>query len=84
VTDPSPDGSGLPPRAAFATSLVLLTAAIKLALHVTVNLRTPYGLHRDELPYLGMGRHFRLWGAGDVAGGEKLIHCSRSSPRTLH
>jgi 4-amino-4-deoxy-L-arabinose transferase-like glycosyltransferase len=41
---------------------VLLQAAIKLALHVAVNLRTPYGFHRDELLYLGMGRHLRLWG----------------------
>jgi 4-amino-4-deoxy-L-arabinose transferase-like glycosyltransferase len=49
----------LPP---FAASLVLLQAAIKLALHLTVNLGTPYGLHRDELLYLGMGRHLQLWG----------------------
>jgi 4-amino-4-deoxy-L-arabinose transferase-like glycosyltransferase len=27
-----------------------------------VNLRTPYGFHRDELLYLGMGQHLRLWG----------------------
>ncbi|MGH7416574.1 MAG: glycosyltransferase family 39 protein, partial [Candidatus Rokuibacteriota bacterium] len=32
------------------------------ALHLTVNLRTPYGFHRDELLYLGMGRHLQLWG----------------------
>jgi len=61
VTDP-PAGSGLPPRAAFATSLVLLQAALKLGLHLTVNLRTPYGFHRDELLYLGMGRHLQVWG----------------------
>ena len=61
MTDP-PAGSGLPSRPAFAASLVLLQAALKLALHVTVNLRTPYGLHRDELLYLGMGRHLQLWG----------------------
>jgi hypothetical protein len=61
VTDP-PTGSGQPSRPAFAASLVLLQAALKLALHVAVNLRTPYGLHRDELLYLGMGRHLRLWG----------------------
>jgi Dolichyl-phosphate-mannose-protein mannosyltransferase len=61
VTDP-PSGSGLPSRPAFAASLVLLQAVLKLALHVVVNLRTPYGLHRDELLYLGMGRHLRLWG----------------------
>jgi hypothetical protein len=61
VTDP-PSGSGLPLRPAFAASLVLLQAALKLTLHVTVNLRTPYGFHRDELLYLGMGRHLQLWG----------------------
>jgi hypothetical protein len=41
---------------------VLLQATLKLALHVTVNLRTPYGFHRDELLYLGMGRHLQIWG----------------------
>jgi 4-amino-4-deoxy-L-arabinose transferase-like glycosyltransferase len=41
---------------------VLLQAAIKLVLHVTVNQQTPYGLHRDELLYLGMGKNLRLWG----------------------
>jgi 4-amino-4-deoxy-L-arabinose transferase-like glycosyltransferase len=41
---------------------VLLQAALKLALHLTVNLRTPYGFHRDELLYLGMGRHLQIWG----------------------
>ena len=61
MTDP-PNGSGLPSRPAFAASLVLLQAALKLALHLTVNLRTPYGVHRDELLYLGMGRHLQLWG----------------------
>jgi hypothetical protein len=41
---------------------VLLQAALKLTLHLAVNLRTPYGFHRDELLYLGMGRHLQLWG----------------------
>jgi hypothetical protein len=41
---------------------VLLQAAIKLGLHVAVNARSPYGVHRDELLYLAMGRHLRLWG----------------------
>ncbi|MBA3318349.1 MAG: glycosyltransferase family 39 protein [Gemmatimonadales bacterium] len=62
MTAPSLDGSGLPPRPAFAASLVLLEAAVKLALHAAVNVRTPYGFHRDELLYLGMGRHLQLWG----------------------
>jgi 4-amino-4-deoxy-L-arabinose transferase-like glycosyltransferase len=46
----------------FASGLVLLQAAIKLGLHLTVNARTPYGIHRDELLYLAMGRHLQLWG----------------------
>jgi hypothetical protein len=36
-------------------------AGLKLALHVAVNLITPYEFHRDELLYLAMGRHLRLW-----------------------
>jgi hypothetical protein len=40
----------------------LLQAAIKLVLHVAVNARAPYGIHRDELLYLAMGRHLKLWG----------------------
>ncbi len=60
VTEP-PAGSELPSRPAFAGTLVLLLAVLKLTLHVMVNVRTPYGLHRDELLYLGMGRHLQLW-----------------------
>ena len=40
----------------------MLQAALKLVLHLAVNLSTSYGLHRDELLYLGMGRHLQLWG----------------------
>lgn len=36
-------------------------AAAKLALHLAVNATSPYGFHRDELLYLAMGRHLRLW-----------------------
>jgi 4-amino-4-deoxy-L-arabinose transferase-like glycosyltransferase len=36
-------------------------AGLKLAVHVVVNLITPYEFHRDELLYLAMGRHLRLW-----------------------
>ena len=57
-----PSGGGLPQRPPFATGLVLLQAAFTLVLHVTVNRWTPYGIHRDELLYLGMGRHLQLWG----------------------
>ncbi len=62
MTEPTLPESGLPSRPDFAAALVLLQAAIKLALHVTVNLRAPYGFHRDELLYLAMGQHLRLWG----------------------
>lgn len=41
---------------------MLLQAAVKLGLHLAVNARTPYGIHRDELLYLGMGRNLQLWG----------------------
>jgi 4-amino-4-deoxy-L-arabinose transferase-like glycosyltransferase len=61
IQQPS-SGSGLPQRPPFATGLVLLQAAFTLVLHVTVNRWTPYGIHRDELLYLGMGRHLQLWG----------------------
>lgn len=62
MSDPTPGGIGLPARPPFATGLVLLQAAIKLGLHLVVNARTPYGIHRDELLYLAMGRHLKLWG----------------------
>lgn len=38
-------------------ALVLFT----VALHVVANVVSPYGVHRDELLYLAMGRHLRLW-----------------------
>ena len=78
MTDPSPGGSGLPPRPAFATGLVLLQAAIKLVLHLAVNLWTPYGFHRDELLYLGMGRHLQLWGMDFPPGIAIVAEVSRT------
>jgi hypothetical protein len=47
-------------------------AALKLAGHVVVNLITPYEFHRDELLYLAMGRHLRLW-AMDFPPGIALL-----------
>jgi 4-amino-4-deoxy-L-arabinose transferase-like glycosyltransferase len=47
-------------------------AALKLALHLAVNLVTPYEFHRDELLYLAMGRHLRLW-AMDFPPGIALL-----------
>ena len=32
-----------------------------LVLHILTNFVTPYGFHRDELLYLAMGEHLRLW-----------------------
>jgi hypothetical protein len=57
----APAGGALPPRPPFAAGVVLALAALKLALHVAVNLRTPYGVHRDELLYMAMGERLRLW-----------------------
>jgi hypothetical protein len=36
-------------------------AAGVFLLHLLVNAISPYGFHRDELLYLAMGRHLRLW-----------------------
>ena len=77
MTDP-PARSGPPSRPAFAANVVLLQAAIKLALHLTVNLGTPYGLHRDELLYLGMGRHLQLWGMDFPPGIAIVAEVSRT------
>ena len=49
-----------------------MLAALKLAVHVVVNLITPYEFHRDELLYLAMGRHLRLW-AMDFPPGIALL-----------
>jgi 4-amino-4-deoxy-L-arabinose transferase-like glycosyltransferase len=38
-----------------------VAATVTLVVHVAANVLTPYGLHRDELLYLAMGRHLRLW-----------------------
>ncbi len=32
-----------------------------MLLHLVVNVLTPYGVHRDELLYMAMGQHLRLW-----------------------
>jgi hypothetical protein len=41
--------------------LALAVAATVVAIHVAVNLATPYGFQRDEFLYFGMGQHLRLW-----------------------
>ena len=44
-----------------ALGVVMALAALTVAMHVAVNAWSPYGVHRDELLYLAMGRHLRLW-----------------------
>jgi 4-amino-4-deoxy-L-arabinose transferase-like glycosyltransferase len=78
LSEPTPSGIGPPPRPPFATGLVLLQAAIKLALHLAVNARTPYGIHRDELLYLAMGRHLELWGMDFPPGIALVAEVSRA------
>lgn len=56
-----PAPSGYETRPPFAAGMVVALAGIKLTLHLVVNLTTPYGFHRDELLYLAMGKHLRLW-----------------------
>ncbi|GJG85881.1 hypothetical protein tb265_10620 [Gemmatimonadetes bacterium T265] len=51
---PAPDDR-LTPR-----TLAALAAAVAV-LHLAINAASPYGVHRDELLYLAMGRHLRLW-----------------------
>lgn len=45
---------------AMTRSLAALAAGTA-ALHVAANAWSPYGVHRDELLYLAMGQHLRLW-----------------------
>jgi hypothetical protein len=47
-------------------------AALVFAVHIVVNIITPYGIHRDELLYLAMGKHLRLF-AMDFPPGIALI-----------
>jgi hypothetical protein len=51
----------VPERPPVAWGIVGLLAAVKLVLHLATDAFTPYGIHRDELLYLAMGRHFHLW-----------------------
>lgn len=52
--------------------MIALLAAVKFGLHLVVSIVTPYELHRDELLYLAMGRHLRLW-AMDFPPGIALL-----------
>ena len=53
-----PEGEG---RAPLARRVVAGLALLVVAGHVAANLASPYGVHRDELLYLAMGEHLRLW-----------------------
>lgn len=48
----------LPPAAIW---LIVAAVVLKLALHITAAMITPYDLQRDEFLYLAMGAHLHLW-----------------------
>ena len=48
--------------ATLAIGLIVAAVVLKLTLHITTAIITPYGLQRDEFLYLAMGAHLRLWG----------------------
>jgi hypothetical protein len=50
--------SGTPPL--WATGVAALAAA-KLGMHVMTLVVTPYGVHRDELLYVAMGKYLRVF-----------------------
>jgi hypothetical protein len=56
---PAPASGAGGPALAWGPVLALVLATV--AGHVAVNVVSPYGIHRDELLYLAMGRHLRLW-----------------------
>jgi hypothetical protein len=47
--------------AALALWVIVAAVVVKLAMHVTTAIVTPYEIHRDEFLYLAMGEHLRLW-----------------------
>jgi hypothetical protein len=61
ATPPGDRQAPIPERPPVAWSIVGTLALVKLAMHLATNVATPYGIHRDELLYLAMGRHLRLW-----------------------
>lgn len=48
-------------RPPSALGLALLLALAIVGVHALTNTFSPYGVHRDELLYMAMGRHLRLW-----------------------
>jgi Dolichyl-phosphate-mannose-protein mannosyltransferase len=49
------------PRRQLAWQPLIGVAICTCVLHVAINAFTPYGFHRDELLYMAMGQHLRLW-----------------------
>ena len=47
--------------AALALWVIVAAVVLKLAMHATTAVVTPYEVHRDEFLYLAMGEHLRLW-----------------------
>ena len=58
VTSRGPRGAPVPMRASLVAGVLPLLA---LGVHLAVNGTTDFGVHRDELLYLAMGRHLHLW-----------------------
>ncbi|MBU6400025.1 MAG: glycosyltransferase family 39 protein [Verrucomicrobia bacterium] len=56
-------GTGTPPPLA-GLGLITVFALLSLAIHLVTLAITPYGIHRDELLYLAMGKHLQLWRMG--------------------
>ncbi len=48
--------------AALALRVLVAAVLLKLGMHATTAIITPYGIHRDEFLYLAMGEHLRFWG----------------------
>jgi 4-amino-4-deoxy-L-arabinose transferase-like glycosyltransferase len=54
-------GEPRPGTPAFWTTGIAALAAAKLGMHVMTIMVTPYGVHRDELLYLAMGKYLRVF-----------------------
>ena len=88
-------GSGLAPVIKLGGLAAGALPLLALGVHLTVNATTDYGVHRDELLYLAMGRHLRLWrmdfppfiaiaaNATRALGGESLV-ALRLFPAVAH
>ncbi len=59
---PTPPSAHAAQRGPQLTPWAWVLAAVTVVGHVAANAVSPYGVHRDELLYLAMGEHLRLWG----------------------